>query len=291
MSGERRRSEAPQGPPWPPELLAELHAGALAPQEAEELRARAHDDDEARAVLAALDSAGEDLNSLPAPTVPDDVAARLDAALDAEVRAMRQHHGGTGGQETRTRAMPAAPVAQEAQSPVGTPTPEAPTAEHDGAEVVDLAAARNRRRRRFGLGAGLLAAAAATTGIVVFTAMPGDQEMQAGTQHPPTAQPQPESSPPLALSSSELSPPEFQEVFRSDQLGTLSDPQKLIGCLQANGIDSGKPLAARTVTIDGRPGQMLVLPAGRIGEFRLLTVGPDCGPGNPATISDSTFGG
>ena len=48
---------------------------------------------------------------------------------------------------------------------------------------------------------------------------------------------------------------------------------------------------AREITLDGQRALLLVLPGGEIGQFRLLAVGPECGPGNPATLSDATFGG
>lgn len=90
----------------------------------------------------------------------------------------------------------------------------------------------------------------------------------------------------VALTSSQ-----FSQVLRSDQYGPLADQQKLTGCLQANGISGGKPMGARHITLNGRPAQLLVLPTGNIGQFRLLAVGPECSRDDPATVSSSTFGG
>ena len=58
MSGEQRRPDAPRsGPAWSLDLVAELHAGALDPDTADEVRSRAADDPEARVVLTAFDAA------------------------------------------------------------------------------------------------------------------------------------------------------------------------------------------------------------------------------------------
>ncbi|MFC7618414.1 hypothetical protein ACFQV2_38685 [Actinokineospora soli] len=89
MTDKIRGSIGPDGPPWPVDLLADLHAGVLEPNRAADVRARVGDDPEARAVLAALDAVRTDLGALrdaPAPPMPDHLAARLDAALAEEAR-------------------------------------------------------------------------------------------------------------------------------------------------------------------------------------------------------------
>ncbi|MGP4018630.1 hypothetical protein [Saccharopolyspora sp. 5N708] len=259
MSGEQRRTGAPQGPPWSLDLLADLHAGVLDQQTADQLRVQVEDDPEASEILAALDATSSDLAALPPLTIPDDVSARIDAALENEVRAWAQQQGA-----------PAAPPATA------------------GGQVIDFAAAKQRRRRRYTLGAGLVGVAAAAA-AVVFSVLPstdsgGDQAQSSAT--PPAV-------PPLALQGEQvqLDGEQFAELLKTEQYSSaLADPQQLIGCLQANGVNGGKPLGAREITLNGRPAQLLILPGG-LGQFRLLAVGPECGPGNPATISDSTFGG
>ncbi|MER6989411.1 hypothetical protein ABT337_14380 [Saccharopolyspora hirsuta] len=264
MSGEHRRTGAPQGPPWSLDLLADLHAGVLDEQTAEELRSQVQDDPEAREILAALDATSAELAELPPLTIPEDVSARIDAALENEVRAWA---------EQQQAAAPAAPPAEQ------------------GGQVIDFAAAKQRRRRRFTLGAGLVGVAAAAA-AVVFSVLPTNTESGVPQAQPPS--PAPGGKPPLALQGGEvnLSGAQFAETLtRQDYLGALSDPQQLLGCLQANGVSSGKPLGAREITLDGKPAQLMVLPTGETGQFRLLAVAPDCGPNNPAKISDSTFGG
>ncbi|MBB5154309.1 hypothetical protein [Saccharopolyspora phatthalungensis] len=269
MSGEHRRTGAPQGPPWSLDLLADLHAGVLDQQTADQLRVQVQDDPEAREILAALDATSSDLAALPPLTIPDDVSARIDAALENEVRAWAEQQGS------------AAPPVEPARP--------APAAEQGG-QVIDFTAAKQRRRRRITVGTGLVGVAAAAA-AVVFSIMPGDMEPSSHQAHPnaTTASPAP-----LALQGDRvtLSGEQFAEIINSEQYnGALADPKRLIGCLQANGVNGGKPLGARAITLDGQPAQLLILPGGGLGKFRLLAVGPECGPGNPAKISDATFGG
>jgi negative regulator of sigma E activity len=257
MSGEYRRAGAPQGPPSLEEL-ADLHAGVLDGPTAAELRRRVDADPEAQQMLDTLEATSAQLRDLPPLQMPGDVSARIEDALAAE-------------------------AANRPQVPQ-----QAPAA--SGAPVVDFAAAKRRRRQRWTLGAGLAGVAAAAA-AVVFAVLPGTggDEQQASPSPDSTSQ-----HAPMALQGDQvqLDGEQFSQVMRSDEyVRTLRDPQQLISCLQANGVGGGKPMGAKEVTLNGQRAQLLILPAGGIGEFRLLTVGPACGAGNPATISDGTFGG
>lgn len=269
MSGEDRRSGAPQGPPWSLELLADLHAGVLDDETATALRPQIEDDPEAIEILAALDATSDDLADLPELTMPEDVSARLDAALAEEIQAWQA--------ETQPSAEPAAQT-----SPADAPE----------SNVIDLAAARQRRRKRItAIGAGLLTAAAAVVGVVTFTSVPHSTTADnPQTIDLPATR---DSAQPLTLTGDKitLTPAQLREAMHAKQYGPLSDPQKLIGCLQANGVDSGKPLGAREILLNGKPAQLLILSTGKIGQFQLIAVGPGCGPGRPDTISTSTYGG
>ncbi|HSK58321.1 MAG TPA: hypothetical protein VK935_04630, partial [Actinomycetospora sp.] len=73
--------------------------------------------------------------------------------------------------------------------------------------------------------------------------------------------------------------------------GPLATPGRLAGCLAAHGVHAGvRPVGARQVVVDGRPGVLLVLPTGTAARFRLLAVGPDCAAGAPFTLSDTSVG-
>ncbi|MCP3799493.1 hypothetical protein NLX83_09510 [Allokutzneria sp. A3M-2-11 16] len=265
MTGNERRSRTPDGPPWSVDLLADLHAGVLDVDVAAELRPRVERDPEARAVLAALDATTADLAALPPVTMPPEVSARIEAAIQQEVRAAMANVG--------------LQVSAPGPAPRG--------------NVVSLDHARRRRRKQLGWGGGVLAAAAAVFGIVVMT-LPGNTT--AGT---PQAQPgvTPSSSAPgpgdgpLTLKDSDLAtvPP---GVTGASDLGPLSDKAKLSACLQANGYPATTvPLGARQVTLDGKQGVLLILgdPA-MVGRQRLLVVGPNCSAGNPDKLAEKTVG-
>lgn len=132
------RGGAPMGPPWPVDVLADLHAGVLEPEVAQQLWPRVRQDPDAAAVLEALDATRAELSGLaaarPVP-MPARFAARLDAAIAAEA-----------AQRAPMRVAPP-------------PMPIAP--------VVDLARARRRRNQRLGWAAGVLVAAAAVAVAVI----------------------------------------------------------------------------------------------------------------------------
>ncbi|RSM84516.1 hypothetical protein DMH04_20520 [Kibdelosporangium aridum] len=235
------------GPPWSVDLLADLQAGALDPQQAEQLWPQVNADPEAREILAALEATQADLRefaNVPAPPMPANFAARLDAAIAAESQA----------RATQTQTAPPPPQ----------PAP-----------VVSLDAARKRRNQRLGIGIGIFAAAAAAVGIT-FAALPS------GTGDggaPPVAQG------PLNFPSESIGPEQLQAAKGGTDYGPFSDKAKLAGCFQANGISpNAEPVGVKQVTVDGKQGTLFVLASTPPGTFRLLTVGQDCGPGVPSLI-------
>ena len=212
-------------------------------------------DAEALAVLSALDATQGELASLPPLRMPDAVAARIDAALAAEAAALR---------------------------PPPVPAP-----------VADLSEARRRRNRRLGLGGGLLAAAAATVGII-FAVVPsnttaGTPQAEPGASS--TVQVDPPTQPPLALSDNQLAS-SVPKVLGAKDPGALDTPQKLSACLTANGLDpNATPLGVRRVQLDSQDGIMIILPTGKVVRYRLLVVKPTCAAGNPATLANTVIGG
>jgi hypothetical protein len=128
MTDEHRGIEA-AGPPWSVDLLADLHAGVLDEDRANELWPRVNAAPEALAIIEALEATTADLASLgsaPAPPMPVDVAARIDGAL-----------------------------AKQAEEAFGL------------APVVSIDAARRRHNRRIGWIGGVVAVAAAAIVAVV----------------------------------------------------------------------------------------------------------------------------
>ena len=99
MTGIDRRGDTPMEPPWPVDVLADLHAGVLDTTVSDALWPRVRRDPEAVAVLDALAATEAELAGLATitPAMPAHLAARLDAAL-ADV--VGQPRSGSGGQAT-----------------------------------------------------------------------------------------------------------------------------------------------------------------------------------------------
>lgn len=220
-------------------------------------------------LLAALDATVADLNALPTrcpARMPDAVAQRLDAALAAEALATE-----TLVDEAQRADRPLADPARAAHRRV------APR------EPVITPVARRRLRARW-IGAGVLAAA--VMGVAVSGVMSGvltgstpraGDALGAAAVSPPA---------PLALSSSDLGGA-LNHALGARDYGPLSRPDALRRCLDANNVPvRDEPLGAREVTLDGRRGVLLVLPTTQTTQFRLLVVGPNCAPGNPAQLAN-----
>lgn len=258
--GDPPDRSAARSPEWSLDLLADLHAGVRTEQAATSLRARAISDPQARAVLAALDATVADLAALPTQgpaRIPDAVAQRLDAALVAETQRAGPAHLPDRARSGRYRAATR--------------------------QLVTRPAGRRRLRARW-VAAGVLAAAVigvAVSGVMISALTGGapraGDALGAAAVSPPA---------PLVLSGGDLSGA-LSPAWGARDYGSLSRPEALRGCLDANDVPArDKPLGAREVTLNGRRGVILVLPTTQATQFRLLVVGPDCGPGNPARIAD-----
>jgi hypothetical protein len=254
MTDESRGIGGTVGPPWSVDVLADLHAGVLDDAQAAELWPLVNADPEARAILDALDATQADLASLadvPAPPMPAEYAARLDAALAAEAAARF-------------------PAAQPA-------APDAP--------VVDLAAARRRRNKRLGWAAGVLTAAAAAV-VAVTVAIP-DTSQQSGT--PDVAAPAP--SGPTVGSDGSGAQALVGKAIGVRDFGPLQNEDRLDACIAAAGLDPKvRPEGIRPVNVGGKAGVMIILTTGKLAQFRLVAFGADCGPGNPAVLFDKVVG-
>ncbi len=257
MTGIDRRGDTPMGPPWSDDLLADLHGGALDAASAGRLWPVVRHDPAAASVLDALDATRAELAGLTTRAVPmpDRFAARLDAAIAAEARSRPQVPVQTGPQRSA-------------------PPPVAP------APVVDLAKARQRRNKRLGWVGGALVAAAAVAVAVI--AIP-----HGGTSVTGVA-----AAPPQALTSGQLGTTTLSAAIGRADYGPLSDQATRAACLSANGQDPNQsPAGALQVTLDGKPGTLLVLPTGRTAQFRLLVVGPACAANRPDQLADTVVGG
>lgn len=288
MSGEELSAGTPRDPDWSPDVLADLHAGALDEEAAGRVDSSARTDPEAVAILTALENTRTELAGRPALEMPEEVATRIENSLAAE-----------------PLPPPAAEAVQEERAePATEPTREHPAPDSAESErplpdnVAPLGRARGRdglRRRAFALGSGLVAAAAVLLAVVLII-QPNQAARESTSADETAAAPQPggEEPSPLALTGDrvELGGQQLREVLSSEQyVDSLVDPQRLLACLRANGIEDGSPLGSREIDFNGQRAQLVVLSTGEAGRFRLLAVGPGCGPGNPATLSDTVVGG
>jgi hypothetical protein len=261
MTDESRGIGGTIGPPWSVDVLADLHAGVLDDTQAAQLWPLVDADPEARVILDALDATRADLSSLadaPAPPMPAEFAARLDAALAAEAAATFPRQ--------RTATAP-----EQAGS--------------GDAQVVDLAAARRRRNKRLGWAAGVLTAAAAAV-VAVTVAIPNTAP-QPGT--PNVAAPAP-SGPSVGDDGAGAQALVGKAIGVRD-FGPLQNEDRLDACIAAAGLDPKvRPEGIRPVNVGGRAGVMIILTTGKLAQFRLVAFGADCGPGNPAVLFDKVVG-
>lgn len=260
MTDSTRGTGGPTGPPWSVDVLADLHAGALDPAESARLWPQVNADPEARAVLDALASVQADLGQLgsgPVEAMPAQYAAKLDAALQAEMRS----------------------------SGLATVEPPAP----EVAPVVDLAAARKRRNRLAGWGAGVLAAAAAAIAVAVVVVPNNDSTSGTPQAQDPPAQTEtngdnaPAPDEPLALTGDNLNSA-IGGLTGEKDYGPLENQAGLAECLEALDVPAGEPIGVGQVTYEGEPGIAALLGAGEEsepGRFRLVVVEPTCSADDP----------
>ena len=95
MSEQSGLAGVPAGPPWPVDVVADVHAGLYPPELNRQLRERMMADPQASATLTALNAVTDRLSLLPGLTMPDRYATRLSAAIDAEAQARAAGSRGT----------------------------------------------------------------------------------------------------------------------------------------------------------------------------------------------------
>ncbi|WP_026316543.1 hypothetical protein [Actinokineospora enzanensis] len=274
------RGTGPDGPPWSVDLLASLHAGVLDSERSARLWPRVNADPAAKAVIDALDSVKVGLGELgqaPVAPMPAQFAARLDSALEAEAR--RAFGGPVAIQERNTPPHPVAPAPRAPQRPQPLQTPPQPPQQ---GEVVDLAAARRKRNRLQQWGIGVLAAAAAAV-AVGYIVLPGNQNTTGGQAEAPPNLPSATTGPggqgegPIAVRREDFLSVIGRVTSKWDY-GPLKDEAGVTRCLAANHLDPAKtkPAGVHPVTLDGKPGVLVLMVPGDPGRFRVLVVEADC---------------
>ncbi|WP_433491368.1 hypothetical protein [Nocardia grenadensis] len=282
-------SPIPQ-PPFPAELLADLHAGNIDPELSARLWPAVRRDPDAKRYLDSLDELRGSLKALGVAEriirpIPGDVAARLDALAESLGRP-----GGGSGTDTAWNGLADPPQdSQSADIPPPAFDSAPPTLDRAGPgttfEPADPTApvALDDRRRRRRLAAGLAAAAVFVVAIgAAFFTVGGS-----GTDTAPTAAPPPSAGtePGPGLDTAVA----LRALGRNDAGGRLADPAALAACVAAAGID--RPvLGSADMDFHGREA-VLILVGGRDGaHITALVVGPGCAPGNPDVLTTTDIG-
>lgn len=240
--------------------LADLQAGLLTPRESAALQARVDADPAAQALLADLDHTTALLADLDPEPIPDDIAARIDAALRAEAHA--------------ADAPPPPPATPVEDNTVEDEAGDPP----NGAQVLDLQAAQARprsagrspHRSRRWQGAALLATAAAVLGAVVVSGVLNEVNSRT---------PQAGSAPvTLTITEADLEA-QWPAINGIMDFGFLSTPQALEQCLSVAGGEvsnnNSELLGIRPVILDGQYGMLVAAPSE--DRIVLTVLGPTCG--------------
>ncbi|WP_157105997.1 hypothetical protein [Nocardia sienata] len=282
-------SPIPQ-PPFPAELLADLHAGNIDPELSARLWPAVQRDPEAKRYLDSLDELRGSLAALGAAEritrpIPGDIAARLDALAESLGRP-----GSGSGTATAGNSLPDPPPASPpnpADFPppaLGSPPPAldqagAGTAFEPAGLTAPVSLDAHRRRRRLAAGVAAAAVLVVAIGAAFFTVG------GSGTGTTPTAAPPPSAStePGPGLDTAVA----LRALGRNDVGGRLADPAALTACVAAAGID--RPvLGSADMDFRGREA-VLILVGGRNGaQITALVVGPGCAPGNPEVLATPT---
>lgn len=210
----------------------------------------------------------------------DDRKLELLAALDAglldpeEAAAVRA----AAADDPRSSAVLQALAATRAEL-AGLPAPTAPPHVQERLAAALEAEGRRRRRapavlRRVAAAAAVLAVAA--TGLLLVSG--------------------PEAAPPavVALARVDLAAA-GTAALGVDDLGPLADSARRAACLRAVGPTGARPddavLGGRRVLLEGRPGILVVLATGTLGQFRLVVVDPGCGAAGGTLLAETVVGG
>ncbi|WP_067460399.1 hypothetical protein [Nocardia alba] len=242
-------------PPFPSELLADLHADNLAPELCEQLWPVVRTDEDALRYLNKLDEVNTHLRALATDErvthrMPDDVADRMFrfvAELDAG----------------------------EAPTERGTPlVAQLPPAEQVSTDQAPISLANYRSRRRLGLLAAAAAVVAVLAGVgAVFSTFDT-------TEGTPTAAPFTEPAPADELTTAAA----LRALGKRDVVGPLADEAALTRCVQANGIDRAV-LGASNITFRGTESVLILVQGAKAPTITALVVGTGCTTGTPAQLT------
>ncbi|MFI8971464.1 hypothetical protein ACIGO9_01170 [Nocardia asteroides] len=269
-------------PPFPSELLADLHADNLAPELREQLWPKVSTDPDALHYLSQLDEVNLHLRALATDDpvlhpMPDDVADRMFrfiADLDLDAGDEPADHSSTAppapedGPTDRLSTLLAAQDGPTERLTVASVPPQPPVD-----APVSLAQYRSRRRM------GWLAAAAATVAVLAGAgAVVTTLDTTDGT---PTAAPiiEPDTGGDELTTAAALSALGKREVR-----GPLGDEGALARCVQANGVDRAV-LGASNITYRGTDAVLVLVIGPKPPTITALVVGAGCTTGAPEQLA------
>ncbi|MFC6011632.1 hypothetical protein [Nocardia lasii] len=268
-------------PPFPSELLADLHADNLAPDLREQLWPMVRTDVDALHYLNKLDEVNLHLRTLAADDrimhrMPDDVAARMfrfvadldagDGPTERLTPASTLLPPDLDGPTARLSTLPAEPTPPLSDDPTERLTAPIPLAQH-----------RARRRMAW------LAAAAATVAVLAGAgALVTTLDTTEGT---PTAAPVTTPAEPDDLTTAAA----LSALGKRTTVGPLADEAALTRCVQANGID--RPvLGTSTITYRGTDAVLILLPGPQTPTLTALVVGSGCTTDTPQQLTIRDIG-
>ncbi|WP_227979020.1 hypothetical protein [Nocardia spumae] len=277
-------------PPFSTDLLADLHADNVPPDEAEALWPQVRQDPEAVDFLHSLDSVTAELRALSLDDhilhpMPTEVAARLDALLDelsrgeGPDRVATVHHLYTtspGSEPPSTRPMPALEAISDEVEPSDT---EADWASDEVPPPVSLDGQRAKRWRWFAAAAAAVAVVAGS--LVAFDAL-RDRPVT------PNALPAKQSTP-LALDEDMSSGAVLNVLGRNDVSGPLAGPGAITSCVKA-AIPDRTVLGSTNVTYHGESAVLILLTGPRPPKITALVVGSGCSPADPQILEIRDIG-
>ncbi len=273
-------------PPFPSELLADLHGDNLAAELREQLLPQVSADPDALHYLSRLDEVNVHLRALATDErvmhpMPDDVADRMfrfvaDLDLEADdgpterltTMPQAQPDGPTVRLTALPHTQPDGPTDRLSTMAVPPPPPRPPVD-----APVSLAQYRSRRRRGWLAAAAASVAVLAGAGAVVTTLDTTD-----GT---PTAAPftEPDTPGDELTTAAALSALGKREVN-----GPLADEAALARCVQANGVDR-TVLGASSITFRGTDAVLVLVIGPKPPTITALVVGAGCTTGAPEQLA------
>ncbi|MBF6144012.1 hypothetical protein [Nocardia nova] len=281
-------------PPFSTDLLAELHADNVPPEQAELLWPQVRRDPDAVRFLHSLDGVSAELRALSLDDrilhpIPTEVAARLDALLDELSRGEQPqpvatvhqlYRDGSDGEPPSTRPMPAL----DAVPPE--PVPEEPLPQHadvPGAvspdEPMSLDGHRTKRLRWF-------TAAAAVVAVIAGTLVAVDAATERTVR--PNALPA-EHGTSVALGDELSSAAVLSAMGRNDVTGPLSGPGAMAGCVKA-AVPDRTVLGSTNVTYRGESAVLILLTGPRPPKITALVVRTGCSPADPQILDMRDIG-